>query len=209
LSLSNRLASNLTRYGQKYSAMNTEKMTEEQEDLQENTAESNDNSDKKHKSKKLSKQEQLEEDVKELTIQLQEQKDKFLRLYAEFDNFKKRTAKERLDLIKTAGQDIVIDLLPVLDDFDRAEKSLKESDDVVTAKEGFKLIKEKMLAKLESKGLMAMDAQGKDFDVELHEAITEIPAPKDALKGKVVDVVEKGYTLNQKIIRYAKVVIGK
>lgn len=189
--------------------MNSEKMTEEQEDLQENTAESNDNSDKKHKAKKLSKQEQLEEDVKELTIQLQEQKDKFLRLYAEFDNFKKRTAKERLDLIKTAGQDIVIDLLPVLDDFDRAEKSLKESDDVVTAKEGFKLIKEKMFAKLESKGLMAMDAQGKDFDVELHEAITEIPAPNDALKGKVVDVVEKGYTLNQKIIRYAKVVIGK
>jgi molecular chaperone GrpE len=188
--------------------MNSEKMTQEQEELQDNMQENEGDTDKK-KGKKLSKQEQLEADLQEATIQLQEQKDKFLRLYAEFDNFKKRTAKERLDLIKTAGQDIIVDMVTVLDDFDRAEKSLQASDDVETAKAGFKLIKEKMFSKLENKGLNVMDCQGKDFDVDFHEAITEIPAPTEDLKGKIVDVVEKGYTLNEKIIRYAKVVVGK
>lgn len=189
--------------------MNTEKMTEETTEKVENTQE-NDGSDKKNKKvKKLSKTEQLEADLQEAKIQLQEQKDKFLRLYAEFDNFKKRTAKERLELIKTAGQDIIVDLLPVLDDFDRAEKSMLGNDDVNVAKEGFKLIKEKLYSKLENKGLSVMDSQDKDFDADFHEAITEIPAPNEELKGKVVDVIEKGYTLNQKIIRYAKVVVGK
>lgn len=161
------------------------------------------------KSRKVDQLADLQEEVEELKIQLQEQKDKFLRLYAEFDNFKRRTAKERLDLIRTAGQDIISELLPVLDDFDRAEKSLHDTQDFQTATEGFLLIREKLFKRLEAKGLKLMDSQGKDFDPDLHEAITEIPAPKDDLKGKVVDVIEKGYQLGDKIIRYAKVVVGK
>ncbi len=147
--------------------------------------------------------------IEELQIQLQEQKDKFVRLYAEFDNYKKRTAKERLEVIKTAGQDIIKDLLPVLDDFDRAEKSIETSEEIEAVKEGFKLIKDKLFKTLSNKGLQAMQALEKDFDADLHEAITEIPAPSEELKGKIVDVIEKGYSLNDKIIRYAKVVIGK
>lgn len=161
------------------------------------------------KSKKPSREEELTEEVEELRIQLAEQKDKFLRLFAEFDNYKKRTAKERLEMMKTAGQDIIEELLPVLDDFERASKAMAESEDFKAAKSGFDLIREKIFKKLEFKGLEPMDSQGKDFDPDYHEAITEIPVTDDKLKGKVVDVIEKGYMLNQKIIRYAKVVVGK
>lgn len=145
----------------------------------------------------------------DLQAKLEEQKDKYLRLYADFDNYKKRMARERLELIKEAGKDIVLTMLPVLDDFERAVKAAETSDDVKSVKEGMELIHHKLLRNLEQKGLKAMDSQGQPFDVDLHEAITEIPAPTDDLKGKVVDVVEKGYTLNDKIIRYAKVVVGK
>ena len=140
---------------------------------------------------------------------LQEAKDKYLRLAAEFDNFKRRTARERLELIQTAGREVIADLIDVLDDYDRAQKQLETSQDIIQLKEGVALILNKLKNKLQARGLKAMDSIGKDFDVDLHEAITEIPAASEELKGKVADEVVKGYYLNDKIIRHAKVVVGK
>ena len=140
--------------------------------------------------------------------ELAEQKDKYLRLMAEFDNYKRRTAKERMDLIQTAGKDVIVSLLEVLDDCDRAEKQLASTDDIAVQKEGIQLVFNKVRAIMQSKGLKAMESVNATFDVELHEAITEIPVP-DEMKGKVVDEVTKGYLLNDKIIRFAKVVVGK
>ena len=145
----------------------------------------------------------------ELQQQLDEQKDKYLRLVADFDNFRKRTAKERLELIQTAGKDVIFSLLTVLDDSERAEKQLQASDDVRALTEGVTLVFNKLRSTLQSKGLRAMESAGTDFNPDIHEAISEIPAPTDDLKGKVVAEVEKGYFLNDKIIRFAKVVVGK
>lgn len=150
-----------------------------------------------------------EEDISSLEEQIAELKDKHLRLFSEFDNFRKRTAKERIELFKTANADLLLDLIPVLDDFDRALKSFTEAKDIESVKHGIELIYNKFNTTLEKKGLKCMDSQGKDFDTDFHEAITEIPAPSEDLKSKVIDVVEKGYTLNDKVIRYAKVVVGK
>jgi len=148
------------------------------------------------------------EDVHEkMQADLDEQKDKYLRLVAEFDNFRRRTTKERQDFILTAGKDVIVSLLEVLDDCDRAEKQLQESDDMAANKEGILLVFNKLRNKLQSKGVKAMESKGEDFDVEKHEAITEVPS--DDKKGKVVDEIEKGYYLNGKIIRFAKVVVGK
>lgn len=141
--------------------------------------------------------------------ELVEQKDKYLRLMAEFDNYKRRTAKERMELIQTAGKDVIVSLLDVLDDCDRAEKQLTVSDDISVQKEGIQLVFNKVRSTLQAKGLAAMESIGKDFDAELHEAITEVPVPDDKQKGKVIDEVTKGYLLNEKIIRFAKVVVGK
>jgi molecular chaperone GrpE len=143
-----------------------------------------------------------------LQDELDEQKDKYLRLIAEFDNFKRRNAKERIELIQTAGKDVIGSLLEVLDDCDRAEKQLQESVETNSNKEGIQLIFNKLRSTLQAKGLKAMESIDTDFDVEKHEAITELPVADDK-KGKVVDVVEKGYYLNDKIIRFAKVVVGK
>lgn len=154
----------------------------------------------------------LEEAVSELEkvhAELEEMKDKYVRLFAEFDNFKRRSARERLEYMKTAGQDILRDLLPVLDDIERAEKSVASATDVEAVKQGFQLIKEKLVKNLASKGLKAMESVGMPFNADLHEAVSEIPAPSEDLKGKVIDEIEKGYLLNEKIIRYAKVVVGK
>ena len=140
---------------------------------------------------------------------LAEQKDKYLRLMAEFDNYKRRTAKERMELIQTAGKDVIVSLLDVLDDCDRAEKQLNSTDDITVQKEGVQLVFNKIRSTMQAKGLHAMESIGKDFDVELHEAITEVPVPDDKQKGKVIDEVTKGYMLNEKIIRFAKVVVGK
>lgn len=150
-----------------------------------------------------------EEDIKSLEEQIAELKDKHLRLFSEFDNFRKRTSKERVELFKTANADLLLDLIPVLDDFDRAMKSFADSQDIESVKHGVELIYNKFIKTLEKKGLECMDSQGKEFDTDFHEAITEIPAPTEELKSKVIDVVEKGYTLNEKVIRYAKVVVGK
>jgi molecular chaperone GrpE len=128
---------------------------------------------------------------------------------AEFDNFRRRTAKERLELIQTAGKDIVVSLLDVLDDCDRAEKQLQSNVDIAVQKEGIQLVFNKIRSTLHGKGVKAMESINTEFDVEKHEAITEIPAPTEALKGKVLDEVMKGYYLNDKIVRFAKVVVGK
>ena len=143
-----------------------------------------------------------------LTLEVAELKEKYLRLYSEFDNFRKRTSKEKIELIKTANEDVIKALLPTLDDFERATKAIGDDEQLKSAKEGMELIYHKLLKSLESKGLKAMVSLGQVFDVELHEAITQIPSPSEALKGKVVDEVEKGYFLNDKVIRFAKVVTG-
>ncbi len=153
--------------------------------------------------------EDCEDDKTLLEKQIIELKDKHLRLFSEFDNFRKRTTKERIELFKSAHQDLMLDLLPVIDDFDRAMQSFENSEDATAIKEGVALIYNKFKSTLEKKGLKCMDSKEKEFDTDFHEAITEIPAPTKDLKSKVVDVVEKGYTLNDKVIRYAKVVVGK
>lgn len=149
-----------------------------------------------------------ENQLEKLAVELQEQKDKYLRLMAEFDNFRRRTAKERLDLIQTAGKDVIVSLLDVLDDCDRAEKQLAGSEDITAQKEGVMLVFNKIRSNLQNKGVKAMESINTEFDVEKHEAITEIPAPTPELKGKILDEVMKGYYLNDKIIRFAKVVVG-
>jgi molecular chaperone GrpE len=140
--------------------------------------------------------------------ELAEMKDKYLRLFAEFDNYKRRTSKERMDLLKTANQEMVVALLPVVDDFERARQAMQTAQDVNSVKEGVDLIFNKLTSILQQKGLKPMEAVGSTFDPDLHEAITQIPAPEESLKGKVIDEVEKGYLLNDKVIRFAKVVIG-
>ena len=148
-------------------------------------------------------------ELDQLKADLADQKDKYLRLMAEFENFKRRTAKERVDLIQTAGKDVIVSLLDVMDDCDRAEKQLNGSDDIAVQKEGIQLVFNKIRTTLHAKGLKAMESIDQAFNVELHEAITEVPVPEAAKKGKVIDEVTKGYYLNDKIIRFAKVVVGK
>ncbi len=145
--------------------------------------------------------------LKKLQDDLAEAKDKYVRLYAEFDNHRRRTAKEKLEMIQTANEQLIKALLPIADDFERAENSFKDKNDKEA--EGFFLIHNKFKKTLEQYGVKAMEA-GKegDFNPDLHEAITQIPAPEEKLKGKIVDVVEKGYLLNEKVIRFAKVVVG-
>ncbi len=149
-----------------------------------------------------------ESETDKLQAELDEQKDKYLRLAAEFDNFRRRTSKERLELIQTAGKDVIVSLLEVLDDVERAEKQLSNNDDIAVQKEGIQLVFNKIRNTLHAKGLKALESIHTEFDVEKHEAITEIPAPTEDLKGKVLDEVQKGYYLNDKLIRFAKVVVG-
>ncbi len=134
-------------------------------------------------------------------------RDKYLRLYAEFDNFRKRTMRERADLVRSAGRDLSEAMLPVLDDFERAAEAA-ESQDLDQLREGYQLIGQKMRGVLETRGVKRIEAKGADFDTDLHEAITQIPAPTEDLKGKVVDVVEPGYKLHDSVLRFAKVVVG-
>jgi molecular chaperone GrpE len=156
-------------------------------------------------------EENQSEEPKEISPedQINELNDKYLRLYSEFDNYRKRTSKERLELFKTAGQDILTDLLPVLDDFDRAMQNMDSSDDTEAIQTGINLIYSKFKSILENKGLKNFKSIETEFDPEVHEAITKIPAPNKKLKGKVVDEIEKGYMLNDKVIRFAKVVVGE
>ena len=135
--------------------------------------------------------------------------DKYLRLYSEYDNYRKRTNKERIELIGSAGTDVLKDLLPIMDDFERAILYNETAEDLAAIKEGMKLIYEKFKSTLNNKGLVALESKGKPFDSEFHEAIANVPAPDKNMVGKVVDDVEKGYLLNDKVIRYAKVVVGQ
>ena len=147
-------------------------------------------------------------ETEELKAKVAELNDKFLRQAAEFENYKRRNAKERIELIQTAGRDVIADLLDVMDDSDRAQKQMETTNDPDQIKEGISLVFSKLRNTLSAKGLKAMDAKGKDFDPDVHEAIAEIDAG-DELKGKIIDEIQKGYYLNDKIIRYAKVVVGK
>ena len=148
-------------------------------------------------------------EVEKLKAELDAAKDKFLRLQAEFDNFRRRSAKERIELMQTAGKEVINDMLVVVDDAERAQKQLESTEDVKSIREGVTLVFNKLRSVLQSKGLKPMETIGAEFNPDLHEAITEIPAPTKELKGKVVDEVVKGYYLNDKIIRHAKVVVGK
>lgn len=144
-----------------------------------------------------------------LEAEVAELKDKYLRLYSDFENFRKRTAKERIDLIKTASEDVLRELIPVVDDFERATKASENESDTVKIREGNQLIFHKLVRILEGKGLKVMnDLIGKPFNPDTQEAITQIPAPTEDMKGMVIDVVEKGYTLGDKVVRFAKVVTG-
>jgi len=152
---------------------------------------------------------QAPDELEKLSAELQEAKDKHLRLYSEFENFRRRTAKERLELIGTANADLIAALLPVIDDFERALKSASDDTQQDAQLQGLNLIYQKLIKELQQKGLKSMeDLIGKSFDAEVHEAISQIPAPEKNLKNCIVDVIEKGYYLNDKVVRYAKVVIG-
>ncbi len=180
----------------------------ELEETLEDAMEENTVAEKKKKKSK-GKSGKLELELEEKSQELGELKDKYLRLQAEFDNFRKRTMKEKLEFMVTAAQDTMSALLPVLDDFDRAKKNAEDENSAEPFSEGVMLVYNKLYKNLEQKGLKAMESTGEDFDPELHEAITEIPAPNEEMKGKVMDTVEKGYFLKEKIIRHAKVVVGK
>jgi molecular chaperone GrpE len=182
---------------------------QEQQEISEEIKNVNDAS-QKHKDD-LEDQAEDEPEILEddkLKAEIAEWNNKYLRLYAEFDNYKRRTIKERIEMQQTAGKDVIVDLLPVLDDFERAMKVMETATDVNAVKEGVSLIYSKMKNILTQKGLKDMEAKGLAFDADLHEGITSIPAPDESLKGKVVDELEKGYYLNDKVIRFAKVIIG-
>ena len=171
-------------------------------------AKSNSDKDKRSTAKKKTNQDNLQVKIDELSSSVEKEKEQFLRLFAEFENYKKRTSKERLELFKTASQDLVTALLPVLDDFERALAQIKKSERNDQLK-GIELIYNKLFDTLQNQGLTKLEVnEGDGFDAELHEAITQIPAPKEKLKGKVIDVVGTGYKLGEKIIRYPKVVVG-
>ncbi|NBB88373.1 MAG: nucleotide exchange factor GrpE [Bacteroidetes bacterium] len=167
------------------------------------------NHNKEESNKKKDKKADKPADEEVSKDKFDELNNKFMRLAAEFDNFKKRTARERVDLLQNAARDTIADLLPILDDFDRAKKLSEDESSDESFSEGVELVYQKLHSTLKKNGLKTMDSDGKVFDAELHEALTEVPAPSEDLKGKVVDTIEKGYLLNDKIIRHAKVVVGK
>lgn len=152
--------------------------------------------------------ESANEAVRDFEAELKEKDDKYLRLYAEFENYKRRTSAERMELFKTAGQEIMLAMIPVLDDFERALKAMETATDVNSVKEGVELVSQKFKNTLVAKGLKPMESVGQPFNADLHEAITNIPAPTEDMKDKVIDEVEKGYYLGEKVIRYAKVIVG-
>lgn len=166
-------------------------------------------SKKETKKDKAHKKNKAEEQLEKTEHELLEVKDKYIRLQAEFDNYRKRTLKERMELLKTASESLLINILPVIDDFDRAIQMLEIVEEENHVKEGVKLIYNKFQEFLKQNGVKEIEAKEKDFDTDLHEAITKIPAPTAELKGKIVDVVQKGYYLNDKVIRFSKVVIGE
>ena len=189
---------------------------EGEQDMKDQQTSPSDKQDPKTEEKESAKEKKGKKDKKssgskegEYKEKLDELNDKFLRLYSEFDNYRRRTSKEKLELSKTASEEVILDLLPVLDDFERALKAAEEVKDCSAVKEGMQLIYSKLNGILTKKGLAPIEAHGKEFDTDFHEAITYIPSPSDKLKGKVVDEIEKGYMLHDKVIRFTKVVIGQ
>ena len=188
---------------------NNEDLTNEEVLDQEEVEQSETKSKKKEGMSKRKKRAAEQEQIEELEKENQELKDKYLRLFAEFDNYKKRTVREKLDLMRTAARDTLSAMLDVLDDFDRAKANADSDDSEEYFSEGVSMVYNKLYNKLTAMGLKPMDSNNEDFDPELHEAITKIPAPTEELKGKVVDTIEKGYYLNDSLIRHAKVVVGE
>ena len=192
---------------------------EVQEEVQENTdnlADNEENTDKgkksffsKKKDKDKMKIQDLEKEIEQLKAEKAELNDRFLRLFSEFDNYKKRVSKEKLDLISTASEKVLVSLLPVIDDFERAIAANEKVDDVDSIKEGFNLIYNKLVQMMKRFDVEEIQAKGEDFNTDFHEAVTHFPAQKEEDKGKVIDVTEKGYKLKDKVIRYAKVVVGQ
>ena len=188
---------------------NEVKVDVEQTQPTENEEVENDSKKSKKNRKQRKEDEAREKEIEELKAQVEEQKDRYLRLSAEFDNYRKRTLKERSDMLKTANGDTLSGMLPVLDDLERAMQSMEKATDVAAVREGVVLIYNKLQEFLKNKGIVEIDAMNQVFDTDLHEAITKIPAPTEDLKGKVVDVIQKGYKIDTKVIRYAKVVVGE
>lgn len=193
---------NLEKFLSKMSTKETKQEVEEQEVNNQVQTEENNETAEAPQDNETTLIEKLEAEKKDLN-------DKYLRLFSDFDNYRKRTSKEKIESFKTAGIGVIKDLLTVVDDFDRAIENNKIAEDIDAVKEGFGLIHNKFSAILKNKGLQEVEAKGDIFDVDKHEAITQIPAPTDDLKGKVVDVIEKGYALNETIIRFPKVIVGQ
>jgi len=183
------------------------KKTEEIENEEEKTVEIKEEKPKRGRGSR--KDSKLKKELAEKEIEVAEAKDKYLRLFAEFDNYKKRSVKERLELMKSAAQDTISDLLPVLDDFARAKQSAEDESSSEPFSEGVLLVYNKLFNTLKSKGLQAMESNGEEFNPEFHEAITKIPAPSEDMKGKIIDTVTTGYKLHDRIIRHPKVVVGE
>ncbi|MDK2977496.1 MAG: molecular chaperone GrpE [Bacteroidales bacterium] len=182
----------------------------EQEDKKVTTKKEQDKVKTEEQDKKVTTEEQeSSKNKKSEQEKIEELNDKYLRLAAEYDNYRRRTLKEKMELAKSAGEDILINILPVMDDFERGLASIDKAKEVDAIKEGVLLIYNKFKEFLKQRGVKEIEAKEKEFDTDLHEAVTKIPAPSEELKGKVVDVIEKGYLLNDKVIRYAKVVIGE
>ncbi len=173
----------------------TEQISEENQEITEDISEPAETEKKEQKD--------------DFEIKYNELNDKYLRLVAEYDNYRKRTLKERMELMKNAGEDILVNFLPILDNIERARRSVDEAKEIEAVKEGINLIHKNIFDFLSQKGIKEIDAKGEVFDTDLHEAITKIPAPDETMKGKVIDVIEKGYKMKDKILRYSKVVVGE
>ena len=191
--------------------MNNEEMADKSVENQEEKSANQKakSSKKKSRDKKRNKEEELKEKIQELEDKNEKLHEDYLRLFSEFDNFRKRKNAEINKLYETAGEKMVLQMLPIIDDFERALQHIDDSDDAKAHREGMELIYNKFLKVLKQNGVKEIDAKGKDFDTDYHEAITRFPAPTEDMKGKVVDVTEKGYTMGDKVIRYAKVVVGE
>ena len=186
---------------------NKEEKELNEETVQEEQTEETSAEETQEETQEEAQEEELDE-VSKVTAELAEMKDKYLRLYSEFENFRKRTQKEKSDLLVTASERVIVDLLGIVDDFERGMKANEDTEDIAAVKEGIALVYDKFAKLLKNKGVEPINATGEEFDTELHEAITQIPSPTEDMKGKVIDEVEKGYKLGEKVIRYSKVVVG-
>lgn len=184
---------------------NTDNLSEKEE----NTDKNRKNIFSRKKDKDKSRVQELEKEIEQLKAEKAELNDRFLRLFSEFDNYKKRVSKEKLDLIATASEKVLVSLLPVIDDFERAIAANEKADNVDSIKEGFNLIYNKLVQMMKRFDVEEIQAKGEEFNTDFHEAVTHFPAQKEEDKGKVIDVTEKGYKLKDKVIRYAKVVVGQ